>query len=112
MALVTVDDYIGAARIQLQDTRLPYRWTEDRYYIALNAAISEAGRLRPDFWLSGTIPQYETGDQVIDVNVMYRLPIVFYVVGWLQTSDMEDTNDQRAISFLSRFSASLTGGGA
>ena len=50
MALDTVQDYVSAARVLLQDTVAPYRYSDADMIAELNLAILEAKRVRPDLF--------------------------------------------------------------
>ena len=51
MALETVQKYITTARVMLQDEVEPYRYEDAELLVALNLAIMEARRIRPDLFL-------------------------------------------------------------
>jgi hypothetical protein len=42
------------------------------------------------------------------MDEMYRMPMVYYVVGLMQLRDDEEVQDQRAAAFMSMFNAKLT----
>lgn len=109
--LSTVADYIETVRILLQDTVVPYRYTDASLTLTLNQGLLEMRRLRPDLFLENPddVPSYSSTSETVDVEPMYRMSLVFYMVGTTQVRDTEDVTDARAASFLNRFTAQLTG---
>lgn len=111
MALDTVQDYVAAARVLLQDKTVQYRYPDADYINALNMAMIEARRLRNDLFIGVvTVPTFTTNDTtpvVFDQN--FRTALVYYVAGHVQLSDEEDTEDSRAMAFIQKFSAILLG---
>lgn len=112
MALETVEDYITRARVLLLDEdSANYRYPDADLIEALNLAVLEAARLRPDLFITemrdGSYPQYEALTEAVDLDARYRLPFVYYIVGHAQLRDDEPTQDQRASAFMSSFTAKL-----
>ena len=69
----TVTDYIEDARTLLLDTVAPYRYDDPSLLVALNAALLEGRRLRPDLFVyvtkSGSVPSFDTNsDQPIRIE--------------------------------------------
>jgi len=116
-ALDTVANYLSAARTLLQDTvDAPYRYSDTDLVAALNNAISEIPRIRPDLYFTylrdSTVPtSYSSGTTSASVNVdlRYRMAVLYYIVGYVQLRDDENTQDARAGSLLTQFIAKLTG---
>src|SRR5690349_10433924 len=112
MALDTVADYVTEARTLLQDTVETYRYSDASLVSALNIGILTARRLRPDLFLSGTIPSFTEADiassTAFDMDVQYRVPFVYFIVGHAQLRDEEDVQDQRAAAFIGKFTTQLT----
>ena len=110
-ALDTVEKLITDARVLLQDTvDSPYRYADADLLSALNEAFPEAKKLRPDLFLTGSMPEYTTVDgTAITVDPMYRVAFLYYVVGRAQMRDDEPSEDQRAAAFLGLFTAKLGG---
>jgi hypothetical protein len=110
MALETVQKYITAARVLLQDTvSSPYRYSDDELLAALSGAFPEAKKLRPDLFIVTTIQDFTVVDGTTVVfDPMYRQALVYYMVGMMQLRDDEEVQDQRAAAFLSLFSSKLT----
>jgi hypothetical protein len=118
--LATVGDYIAEARVLLQDTRVPYRYSDTEMVRGLNIALMEARRLRGDLFLPlFEVPALsETGnpDGTIDdpakavmvtMDPMYRSSLVYYVTGRMQLRDEENTTDTRAAALLAKFTSQL-----
>ena len=64
MALEKVSDYITESRGLMQDEVAPYRYSDASIVGALNIAIGDAYRVRPDMWLNyydATLPSYSAG---------------------------------------------------
>jgi hypothetical protein len=121
----------------MQDLVKPYRYTDSQMVDALNVAMEEAQRIRPDIFLDlkyqqpivngdlddGFIQSYYTtsdisldsgGDYVVSAGTMvpvpsrYNDPLIWYMAGHLQALDVEDTQDARAIAFIAKFLQRLT----
>ena len=64
----TVTHYVATARLLLQDEIAPYRYPDQTIIIALNVAMDELGRLRPDILLDlkyqNPLTKGDTGDGV------------------------------------------------
>lgn len=117
MALVTVGDYITRVRTLLQDAIAPYRYPDADLVDGLNAGITESRRLRPDMWFNlapGKLPQYSASTEtaIVAIDQIYGMAFCYYVVGLMQLRDAEDTQDPRALAFISKFSASLQATGS
>jgi hypothetical protein len=121
-AYFQVTDYLSQTRISLQDDILPYRYTDDQIVDALNHALFEIQRIRPDVFLDlkyqqqvisgdlddGSPPVYTaTSTDYVPVPAKYFMPIRWYMSGLLQMDDVADTQDQRAQAFISKFSQHL-----
>ena len=108
MALESVDLYVSEARVLLQDLVPTYRYADSELISALNLGIMTARRNRPDLFLTATtIPQFTTADiasqTVFDMDVQYRVSFLFFMVGYAQLRDEEDTQDARAAAFIGKF---------
>ena len=112
MALDKVADYVFEARTLLQDTVVPYRYSDASLVSALNLGILTARRLRPDLFLAGLIPSFAESDiaanTLFDMDKQYRVPFVYFMVGHAQLRDEEDTQDQRSGAFIGKFTTQLT----
>lgn len=112
MALDTVAQYINEARILLQDTVPTYRYGDAELLMALNLGIMTARRNRPDLFMEVTaIPQFTTADiaagTAFAMDVQYRVAFLFFMVGFAQLRDEEDTQDTRAAAFIGKFTQQL-----
>jgi hypothetical protein len=111
--LTTVQDYLDESRrLLLDQNSAAYRYPTVDLVDALNLALMEMRRLRPDLFLRDfTVPAYSSTalTATVDVNIMYRMPVVYYIIGHSQLRDDEPTVDQRAGTFLIKFTQQLTG---
>lgn len=107
--LATASDYASAARILLQDTVVPYRYADTELMLGLGLAFTEARKLRPDLFLGVTVlPSFPAADSTaVAVDDQYKVPFLFYVCGWAQARDEENTQDARAAAFFAQFTAKL-----
>lgn len=107
----TVGDVIAQARVILQDTDVAqYRYDTASVFQAMNEAILESARLRPDFFRGGSIPQYAPGNEAVALGYpqTYVPALVNFICGRVQIRDDEQTEDSRAAVFLNTFAAKLT----
>jgi len=106
----TLADFIQATRILLKDTMVgAYRYDDDMLKLALSFAFDEAFRIRPDMFVSSTIPNVMAmvaGDTVPVPNG-YKMSFTYYMAGWTQMQDEEDTQDARAAAFMNKFTSQL-----
>lgn len=114
MPLATVQDFITRARVLLQDATSPYRYSDAEIVEALNLAVSEAARIRPELFLASlrtgqSLPSYSTGalSATVAVDQRYRTPFLYYIVGHVQLRDDEATQDSRAAALLNKFVSQL-----
>lgn len=115
MALVlnTVQNYVDQARVLLQDKVVPYRYDDTTLVNALNDAVAEMARLRPDLVFklmrSMNFPLYSSGamSTAVTIDYRYRPTVLNYIVGFAQLADMEDTTDARSAAFMQAFTARL-----
>jgi hypothetical protein len=110
MALDIVSDYVTEARILTQDTVAPFRYPDIDLVLALNMAVLESRRLRPDLWLGvTTLPSFVLNDATpVVVDPQYRVAFLYYICGQAQLRDEEETQDTRAAAFLQMFKNHLT----
>lgn len=111
--------YYGRLRLLLQDLVEPYRYPDDTLTFALNTAIREITRLRPDIFLDPKYQQplrkgdlgkgYEgvgfvgsTSNLIIPVPEPYLQMVLWYANGLTQFLDVADTQDQRAAAFMQK----------
>jgi hypothetical protein len=123
MMYFQVSDYLSATRTALQDLIAPNRYTDDMVVNALNAAMFEISRIRPDIFLDLKYQQpLRKGDinegapsmfvatrpnDMVPIPAKYRQPVQWYMEGLLQLTDVTDTQDQRAQAFLAKFQQQL-----
>lgn len=112
MALTTVANYITEVRALLQDTATPYRYSDDDIVRALNMAIGDARRVRPDMFITyfeGSLPNYSSASPsvAVDIPEMYRMAFVYFIAGFMQLRDQEDTTDARASVMINKFTSQL-----
>lgn len=107
--LRTVQDYIDESRRLLQDTVTPFRYADADLLEALNIGLMEARRLRADLFLPiFDVPLLEAVDTTpLNFDPMYRSALVYYIVGRAQLRDDEQTQDARAASLLTKFTAQM-----
>jgi hypothetical protein len=113
-ALATVSEYIAQARVLVQDTRTPYRYSDADFCFALSAAMLEARKLRPDLFLAtlpADPPSYTTADTSVAVAMdpMYRMPVLYYTAGYVGIRDAEPSQEARSAAFIALFSQKLLG---
>jgi hypothetical protein len=120
---IPVEEYIVMARSLLQDMVAPYRYADTDIVSALNIALSEMGRIRPDIFLDlkyqsplvkgdigdGVPPSFVATDttSMVPVPGKYVTTLYWFTTGWLQMFDMADTQDQRAQGFMAKFQQHL-----
>jgi hypothetical protein len=112
MALDTVTDYVTEARVLLQDTVETYRYPNSDLISALNLAIMTARRNRPDLFMEVvSVPQFIIADitngTAFAMDIQYRVAFLFFMVGFAQLRDEEDTQDTRAAAFIGKFTQQL-----
>ena len=108
--LETVGQYVGEARVLLQDTRVPYRYSDVELMSALSIGMQEAYRVRSDLFLddlSFDVPSFANSTDKVPIEIGYRQSFVYYMVGRAQLRDQEDTTDQRAGALIQKFVAQL-----
>ena len=107
-ALDTAAKIVARARVLLQDTISPYRYTDADLVASLSEAMLEVRRLRPDLFLSISVPEFTAVDSTaLAIDEQYRVAVLHYVVGDAQLRDEEDTSDARAAAFMQSFRAKL-----
>ena len=128
----TWQNLIDEARVILQDTEDPTRYTDAILLAKLNRGLQELGRIRPDaFWdrfsgddvvipeVADTDPDPVTDpdefdedegavvalDDDVDIPMMFYAPLVYWVAGSAELADDEFVNDGRAMTLLTQFKA-------
>jgi hypothetical protein len=109
VGLNTVADFVAQARVLLQDTLAnAYRYSDIELVQSLNLAMIDARRLRADLFLERDVPMYTAADTtVVDIDDQFRMAFLYYVVGNAQLRDEEDTQDERAVGLITRFTSQL-----
>lgn len=111
----TVADYVADARTILQDLIPDYRYHEPSLLTALNAAMLEARRIKPELFVynlevDGQVQSFKVVDETyVEIEPQFRLAIVHGLVGHALERDQEDYQDQRATAFLALFTQGLVG---
>lgn len=111
----SVADYVADARTLLQDLIPGYRYDEPSMLTALNAAMLEARRIKPELFVynldaGGQVQSFTAVDDTyVEIEPQFRLAIVHGLVGHALERDQEDYQDQRATAFLALFTQGLVG---
>lgn len=110
--LLTVQDYITEVRRLLQDEVQPYRYSDDDLVAFLNQAFLEVRRVRPDamrryFYTNPPTYSASSLSQSVDMDMMFRMALVYYMAGRAHLLDEEPVQDTRAAAFLNKFTAQL-----
>jgi hypothetical protein len=80
---------------------------------AVNLAVLECRRLRPDLFLStpstplSDPPSFTVSGTTVSIDVQYRTALVFYVTGFVGIRDAEESSDARAAAFMGMFRSLL-----
>lgn len=108
MAL-TVQQVVDRARSLMQDEQTPYRFTDPQLLNAINDAMLEALRLRPDLFVGVEYdpPAIVGLGDTVQIPSRYVNAIVYFVVGYLMLREDEFTSDARAATMLSAAKAAL-----
>lgn len=112
MAYTKVSDYVTEAQALAQDVG-PVRYPQQRWLSALNAGLGEAYRLRPDLFRGlSDPPQYEIGNLGDNINwpKQYALPLILYICGHIELTDLSGTENARAAALMTSFTQKLTKG--
>lgn len=102
--LDTVNDYISDGRVLLLDTIAPYRYDDPSLLVALNVALLEGRRLRPDLFIftcGDDVPTFTANDNtIVPMEKQFRLAFLHGMVGHALERDQEDVQDARSQAFL------------
>lgn len=111
--LAAVQDYISDGRTLLQDTLSPYRYDDPSMLVALNTAMLEGYRMRPDLFIftgDGSIPTYAANDSTpVPIDPQFRTAFLFGMCAHALMRDQEDVQDARSATFNSAFHDLLIG---
>jgi hypothetical protein len=110
----TISDAITEARVFLQDTATPYRYSDDQLLAYLNNSFASIRNIRPDIFVGSFTsdpPSYSTVDSTAYPLADQYFPATVYYI----TSEAEARNDQatangRAAYFKGLFAAEMRGG--
>jgi len=111
--LDTLGQVVLEARRLLQDEVVPYRYPDKDLVDALNIAILDARRLRPDLFLPVfSLPFYDTATAPnmaasFPIEAHFRMPFIYFVVGRMEIRDDEQTQDGRAVAFMTTWRQQL-----
>jgi hypothetical protein len=122
-----VGNYVAGVRDLLQDRIAPFRYADQDIVDALNAAMFEIARIRPDIFLDlkyqntlvrgdlrdGTPQTYQAvpsaqslgQNEVVAIPTTFYMPVLWHMSGFLQLYDVADTQDQRGAAFMERAKA-------
>jgi hypothetical protein len=119
-----IDDAVAEARTLINDSMVPYRYTDQQVVTALNTALRDLYLFRPDAYIgnftsgvlsNNPVPTYvaatDLGQNIafpVDDRLFFS-PITFYMAGRIELSDDEFTDNSRAAQLLSMFRNMLTG---
>lgn len=112
--LSTVEGMITGVRVLLLDKIEPFRYSDHSLLAALNIALNEGRRLRPDIFIARygveEPAQYaEISGEQIPVERQFLLAFEYGVAGHALLRDEEDIQDSRANTFLANFERILVG---
>jgi len=111
----TVADYVADARTLLQDLVPDYRYDDPSMLTALNAALLEARRIKPELFVynldvDGQVQSFTAVDDTyVEFETQFRLALVHMLIGHALERDQEDYQDQRATAFLALGTQGLVG---
>jgi hypothetical protein len=109
MALDKLVDYWAEARVLLQDSTSPVRYSNEELTSALQMALMEARKIRPDVFLGvnpgelSVVDPTAAGNQLSKIDVQYRVPLLYFMVGHCYMRDEEEGSDARAATYHQRF---------
>ena len=108
----TLQDVVTSSRRMLQDSRTPYRYTDEHLTALVNEALSEARRMRPDLFIdqyTTAYPDYDVSDlgTAIPIDEAYFTALTHYVAGTAELVDDEFTVDGRATALITSFRTKL-----
>lgn len=90
----------------LQDKVDPRRYPDEDIINALNDALVECRRMRPDLFVNNkkpfTVPQLVEDTNLIPIEDQFFNSVVFFTVGYLMLRDTETAVDGFAMGMLNR----------
>lgn len=115
--MATIADLVTEARALVNDERAPYRDTDQKFVAAVNRAMNELKRLRPDAFyelfdddLDVAVPEYTTsnmGTSSFPADMIFWTSVLYFVAGSIELKDDEFTADGRAVTLMQRFAAQV-----
>lgn len=111
----TVGQVVTAARAIVQDSVVPYRYSDTDLAGYVSEALTEARRVRPDLFLGSlraAVPLYTSADlaTALPLPDSYFSQVVNYVAGRVDLREDQFAQDGRAMTLIASFGVSLTGG--
>lgn len=114
--LDTISDYINDCRTLLLDMVQPYRYDDTSLVTAMNVALLEARRIRPDIFIYNRlvngqkVPSFTANDGTkLVMEEQFRLALLHGMMGHALMRDQEDIQDERAGAYMKIFSDMLLG---
>jgi hypothetical protein len=111
--LATVQDYVADGRTLLLDKVQPYRYDDPSMLVALNTAMLEGARLRPDLFIyqgDGSVPTFSAVDTTpVNIEPAFRLAFLYGMCAHALLRDEEDVQDSRANTYNGNFHEILIG---
>lgn len=112
--LMSVAGLIAGARTLLLDKVQPYRYDDPSLVAALNLALLEGRRVRPDLFINRQhqidVAQFDAvSGEDIGVEPQFRLAFEYGTAGHALLRDQEDVQDERATTFLRAMQDILVG---
>lgn len=119
-ALDTITDYINDGRTLIQDTLPPFRYLDAEMVTAMNVALLEGRRLRPDLFVyrkavpgQRGVQSFQANDgSVLIMEEQFRLAFLYGMCAQTLLRDDEDIDIDRANTFLKAFNSILVGSAA
>lgn len=107
-----ISDAITETRIVLQDTVVPYRYSDSDLIRYLNNSLAEMRRIRPDLFVGRftmQLPVYDETetDEPFPVGDMYFPATVNYMVAMSEMRNDQSTVDNRASIFMQIFASQM-----
>ena len=107
-ALETITDYINDGRTLLQDTLQPYRYDDASLVVAMNVALLEGRRVRPDLFVyrRGKLNQigvqsFQANDgTLLEMEEQFRLAFLHGMCAHALERDQEDIQETQQIDII------------
>ena len=113
--LESVSDYVQDARTLLLDRIAPFRYDDISLLVALNLALLDGRRIRPDLFVykhGNHVPSFSAVDgQRVPIEPQFRKAFVYGMTAHALARDQEDVQDQRSNLFMGVFYSILAGNG-